>query len=165
MAECTICHKVTRTVRDEIDQKLIAGETITSIAAEYFPNKPAKTSHAIIARHRDNGHIMQKAREFGLIQATETVLNVTDMVHRIFERALDLSMKAEALATTSRDMESSCKCLDTAIKSLSLLGITKDDKDESGIGALNEYMAKQRAKARAIGCIDHGDAGSEPETT
>lgn len=165
MAECTICHKVTRTVRDEIDQKLIAGETITSIAAEYFPNKPAKTSHAIIARHRDKGHIMAKAHEYGLIKATESVLNVTDMVHRIFERALDLSMKAESLATTSRDMESSCKCLDTAIRSLAVLGITKDDQNEAGVGALEQYMQEQRAKARATRCNSNEDAGSEPEAT
>jgi hypothetical protein len=162
VAECTICHKVTRTVRDEIDQKLIEGATITSIAAEYFPDKPPKTSHAIIARHRDNGHIMQKAQEYGLMQATETVLNVTNLVHRIVERALDLSMKAEALATTSRDMESSCKCLDTAIKSLALLGITKEEKDESGVGALEAYMQEQRAKAKR--CKHNENAGSESET-
>lgn len=147
-------------MRDEIDVKLVNGEAITRMAAEYFPDKPHKTAEAIITRHRDQGHIMQKAQEFGLVQAKETILNVTDMVHKIFERSLELSMKAEALATTSRDMESSCRCLDTAIKSLSLLGISKDDKDTSGVGALEEYMAKQRAKARAAGCINHGDAGS-----
>lgn len=161
---CTICHKIPLKDRDEIDQKLIKGETITSIAAEYFPNKPTKTAHAIIVRHRDNGHIMQKAQEYGLMQATETVLNVTNLIHRIVERALDLSMKAESLATTSRDMESSCRCLDTAIKAIAVLGITKDDKDESGVSALEEYMKEQRAKARAIRCNSNEDAGSEPET-
>ena len=151
MAECTICYKIPKKTRDEIDIKLVNGESVTGLAAEYFPDKPHKTAEAILTRHRDQGHIMQKAQNFGLVQATETVLNVTDMVHRIFERALDLSMKAEALAATSRDMESSCKCLDTAIKSLSLLGISKEDKETSGIGALEDYMAAQRAKAKALG--------------
>ena len=150
MAECTICFKISKKMRDEIDIKLINGDSIAGLAAEYFPDKPQKTAIAIITRHRDKGHIMQKAQEFGLVQATETVLNVTNLVNRICERALDLSMKAEALATTSRDMESSCRCLDTAIKSLSLLGISKDEKDESGVSALEEYMKEQRARAKAL---------------
>ena len=149
VANCTICSKIPKKMRDEIDIKLTDGVAITTLAAEYFPDKPHKTAEAIITRHRDQGHIMQKAKALGALEIQNeplAVIKYSDMVNKIFERALSLSMKAEAVASTSRDFESSAKCLDIAVKSLALIGISKEDKEVSGITALEEYIAIQRAK-------------------
>jgi hypothetical protein len=67
-----------------------------------------------------------------------------------------LSKKAEEVATTARDFESSARCLDPAIKSLALLS-GKGEKDETGgISALEEYVKRQKKLVSG-----NGASGSE----
>lgn len=147
MAHCSICTKIPKKMRDEIDAKLVAGIPHTTIAKEYFPDKKVNTVLAILSNHKNAGHIMQKAQLGGLEVQTKTTIQLADMITKIFERALILSMKAEEAAVTSRDFESSARCLDTAVRSLAILGTCKGDKESPGVTALEEYINRQRAKA------------------
>jgi hypothetical protein len=146
---CTICTKMPLKIRNEIDEKLIEGIAASEIAREYFPDKPQKSAENIIGKHKNNGHIRKRIEKAGIETERQLILTLTEKVENIYERAMRLSAKAEEMAVTSRDFADSAKCMDNAVKSI--MAVTgKNDKEITGIGALEEYLKEQNQRAKEL---------------